>query len=56
MLFSVFQLLIFTHINHEGLNWFQTEYRNIMYLDNISITGIGDRGWGVEEKEGNSCE
>lgn len=24
---------------------------NIMYLDNISITGIGDRGWGVEERK-----
>ena len=24
---------------------------NIMYLDNVSITGIADKGWGVEERK-----
>lgn len=51
MLFSGFQVLEFTCIIHGGVNYGFKGTINIIYLDIVSITGITDRGHGMEERK-----
>lgn len=51
ILFSVFQILTFICINHWGLNCGFKQKVNIMYLDNVNITGRADQGLGSRREE-----
>lgn len=44
MLFSGFQVLEFTYVLHGRVNYSFKETINIIYFDNVNITGIVDRG------------
>lgn len=51
LLFSSVQVLEFTCIIHGGVNYDFKEALNIIYLANVHIAGVADRGERLEERK-----